>query len=712
MKNTYRIAEISYGSPEWDCTYSFEIENTIFECKKISTHRSVEYTKTLIDQLSHQFDAIALTGLPYSTLIKQKHYAHPNYLEIMNHPCSVSLNDGHEIKSLLNFESILNLIQESKINKNQSILFPQSIKDLDLVEFLRNSEQFNITIGDFLEKYSIIFNWSTEEKFINLQKKMLTLSQALGAESHKLFSDLKLNLGAEMLFSTQQKKYDVIFGDAEELLDLDLKLNFLSQKTIITPFCSSEIYSRLTDRGVKTIHILMPERFNCSAQINYPVLETALRLIHEKDSRLQFADWETILSTPEETKQKFREYRLSTKDSFQIKSAQIIKKVVQQFNPQKNYDFAFVVHALSHEAFQLVPGLGSLLKLIPEKFDDSIDELISKSPGVYFGTIENIQSEHTGKTVRGVLYALLMTPKVMKNSNPELIYKKIESLCQRASDNGAQIMGLGAYTKVVGDSGLTISKNSPIPVTTGNSLSAAATLWALRVVIDKMNLIQKDPVNQKYNATVMVIGATGSIGKVSAKLLAYKCKKLILVAPNLEKLESLKNEILMTNSDCEIIVSTSANDHAEIADALVTATTAIDTVIVDIMKLKPGCVICDCSRPLDFKSEQAQKRPDVLIIESGEVHLPGPVKMNCDIGLPDNSVYACLAETAILALEGKFESFTLGREISVEKVIEIYRLSIKHGVKLAKIQGHLGEITDKEITIVRNLALKKLKLKI
>src|SRR5689334_23929507 len=32
----------------------------------------------------------------------------------------------------------------------------------------------------------------------------------------------------------------------------------------------------------------------------------------------------------------------------------------------------------------------------------------------------------------------------------------------------------------VGDAGVTIAQRSPIPVTTGNSLSAAATLWAAR----------------------------------------------------------------------------------------------------------------------------------------------------------------------------------------------------------------------------------------
>jgi hypothetical protein len=81
--------------------------------------------------------------------------------------------------------------------------------------------------------------------------------------------------------------------------------------------------------------------------------------------------------------------------------------------------------------------------------------------------------------------------------------------------------------------------------------------------------------------------------------------------------------------------------------------------------------------------------------------------VTCDIGLHGNIVYACLAETAILAMEQKYEPFTLGRDIDWEKVKVIYKLALKHGVKLASIQGHWGEISDKEIEIVRNFALKQ-----
>ena len=64
-----------------------------------------------------------------------------------------------------------------------------------------------------------------------------------------------------------------------------------------------------------------------------------------------------------------------------------------------------------------------------------------------------------------------------------------------------------------------------------------------------------------------------------------------------------------------------------------------------------------------------------------------------------------LAETIVLALEGRFENFTVGRAIEWEKVREIYKLGLKHGMKLAAISGVNGPFSDEDIARVRELAL-------
>ena len=79
-----------------------------------------------------------------------------------------------------------------------------------------------------------------------------------------------------------------------------------------------------------------------------------------------------------------------------------------------------------------------------------------------------------------------------------------------------------------------------------------------------------------------------------------------------------------------------------------------------------------------------------------------------NLGLHGNVVYACLAETALLAMEGKLESFTLSRNIDYAKVLEIDRLAREHGVRLSHIMGHQGIISEEEFELCRGHAFRAL----
>ncbi len=141
-------------------------------------------------------------------------------------------------------------------------------------------------------------------------------------------------------------------------------------------------------------------------------------------------------------------------------------------------------------------------------------------------------------------------------------------------------------------------------------------------------------------------------------------------------------------------------------DIIVTATSGAGKKVLDIMAVKPGCVITDVARPLDLSAEDVAKRPDVLVIESGEIELPGDVRMG-NIGLPPGVAYACLAETIVLALEGRFETFTVGRNIEWEKVKEIYRIGLRHGMRLSSISGVNGVYSEEDLARIRELALER-----
>jgi predicted amino acid dehydrogenase len=202
----------------------------------------------------------------------------------------------------------------------------------------------------------------------------------------------------------------------------------------------------------------------------------------------------------------------------------------------------------------------------------------------------------------------------------------------------------------------------------------------------------------------MVIGATGSIGSACARLLAQVAEEVVLVSIEPAKLLTLRESILEDTPDAKIRLSGTAQELLGEMDMIVTATSAAGKKILDITKVKPGCVITDVARPLDLPPGEVAKRPDVLVVESGEIQLPGDVRMG-NIGLPRGVAYACLAETIVLALERRFETFTIGRNIEWQKVKEIYKLGLKHGMRLAAISGANGVFSDADIARVRELAL-------
>jgi len=297
------------------------------------------------------------------------------------------------------------------------------------------------------------------------------------------------------------------------------------------------------------------------------------------------------------------------------------------------------------------------------------------------------------------------TPKEIMRHSPEFTYRRLLDAADMAKRLGAQIMGLGAFTKVVGDAGVTVAKRSPLPITTGNSYSASGALWAAHDALLRLNLLPAPKGKQRIQFKAMVVGATGAIGSVCARLIAKVAEEVYLVSPETAKLLAIKESILQETPDAKLFLSAHADKDIAEMDMIVTATSGAGKKILDIRLVKPGCVITDVARPLDLPASEVAKRPDVLVIESGEIQLPGEHVQMKNIGLPKGVAYACLAETIVLALEGRFENFTVGRAIEWEKVREIYKLGLKHGMKLAAISGVNGPFSKDDIARVRELAL-------
>jgi len=346
-------------------------------------------------------------------------------------------------------------------------------------------------------------------------------------------------------------------------------------------------------------------------------------------------------------------------------------------------NFAFIIHPVNpkRDAQRKFPILG---KALPEP---AIDFLSRYFPPLYISHITGITSQATGKEIEGWFIACPFTPKQMVSLPPETVYKKIVATGKLAQELGAKILGLGGFTSVVGDAGVTISKQLDIPVTTGDSYTVAVAVEATLKAANRMRI-------NPATATGAVVGATGSIGRVCAQLLARHVSKIILIGRNLEILRQVQ-KLVEAQSTAEVQLSATMQDLRQ-AELVLTVTNAIEAVI-EPHHLKSGAIVCDVARPRDVSRRVVEERDDVLVIEGGMVKVPGPVNFNFDFGFPPGLAFACMAETITLALEGCYQSYTLGKEISLDQVETIATMAAKHGFKISGFRSFELAITDEKI---------------
>ena len=352
--------------------------------------------------------------------------------------------------------------------------------------------------------------------------------------------------------------------------------------------------------------------------------------------------------------------------------------------------FAFIIHPIDpkRDVSRKFPLLGRVLN------EKQIDFFSTFFPPVYISEIEGIRSEATGREIKGWFIACPYTPRRMMELPEKVVYRKIVQTGRLAEKLGAQILGLGAFTSVAGDAGITIANELDVPVTTGDSYTVTVAVDAIREAACVMDIPLR-------SATAAVVGATGAIGQVCAELLADDVERLYLIGRRQEALEELRDR-LKVRARAELIVSTKMDVLAN-AQLILTVTSAIHDV-VQPEHLQPGSVICDVARPRDVSAMVAAVRDDILVIDGGMVDVPGSVDFHFNFGFPPGKAYACMAETIALALEGRFEDYTLGKHLVRERVDEIGAMAKKHGFRLSGFRSFEREVTPQQIEAVRRNA--------
>jgi predicted amino acid dehydrogenase len=352
--------------------------------------------------------------------------------------------------------------------------------------------------------------------------------------------------------------------------------------------------------------------------------------------------------------------------------------------------FAFILHPLTAKDF------GRKFPITKNWSEGFIEGIAKYIPPFKVSHITGIESPLAQS--EGWFIVCPLTSRQMMEMPEQYVIKKIIKAGKIAEQLGAKVLGLGAFTSIVGDAGITIAENLNIPVTTGNSYTVATALEGTRQAAKIMGINME-------KANVVILGATGSIGAACAQILSREVRYLTLAARNETKLEKLAEQILRSTG-LAARVTANTKSALKAADIVIAVTSAVDSII-EPEDLKSGAIVCDVARPRNVSRRVAEMRNDILVIEGGVVEVPGAVDFGFNFGFPPGTAYACMAETMILALEQRYENFTLGRDLTMRQVETITQLAQKHHFKLSGFRSFERAITPEELAIIKtNIADK------
>jgi predicted amino acid dehydrogenase len=670
------VVNVSLAGPGRDYDESVEFLGRPMRVVRIGTEGSIDRAIETVQEWAGKADVIGISGLSDARTAGTLTGDEGKLAEAVTALTDVRVTNGHRLRDVLQEWIVRHVGNEMPgYFTNARVVVLGGANHYRTTRVLHETTD-NMTFADPVEEYgldSLASSFAGFEKVLSasgwvVDKIPAPLVSVATAPGRKIM-DSKVHHALE--------ECDVIVATFEELAQYEIA--DLHGKALITAGADEQRVADLRARHVDLIMDTVPQPFDFT--VNEATLEAMMLAVSDTD-----------------------ESRLTDDDLLEIlQSAEFSPRLLYPSGFKRKSRFAFVLHPLSQEYLRNLEAINAVAKVTPGIAMDGMERIAAHAPPFLYSKVSGITSP-TGAEVEGWLISIGGTPKEIMSRDPEFTYKRLLAAADMAEKLGAQIMGLGAFTKVVGDAGVTVAKRAPLPITTGNSYSASGALWAAYDAVRRLGLAEVDE-EGRLKGKAMVVGGTGAIGSVCARLLALVSDELWLVSIEPAKLLALKADIERENPRAKVFVAASADDYIADMDVIVTATSGAGKKVLDIMRVKPGAVITDVARPLDLSAEDVAKRPDVLVIESGEIELPGENVRMRDVGLPPGIVYACMAETIVLALEGRFETFTIGRNIEWEKVKEIYRLGLKHGMKLAAISGVNGVYSDEDLAQTRELAL-------
>ena len=435
------VVSISLGSDELDYDFTTEFLGQPFRVMRFGTNKDIRKAEALIKQWQSQANVIGLGRVREHHNVGTKRFVQKTTRKLESQVERIAVTTGSQLRNILQEWAIRHTqITEGSFFNNSRVLFFNGTANHRAASVIKEFTE-NLFFADPVIQLGI--------------PKMLTSISALELYANGIHPLNKWSPPHVLLPSVAPvkewnkyilrkaaQKADVIAANYEEIEHFTLEE--MAGKTLLSSTMSDERIQVLKEKGVNMIVDICPKIFDVNIGIN--VLEALiLAALDKKEGELNQDDYLEILET------------------LDVKPNLIYPSGYKRVNR-----FAFVIHPLSQQYFKNAKPLDLVAKYSPSVVMDTVEKVMAYAPPFVYSHVSGIKSP-TGVETEGWLISVGGTPKEIMAHSPEFTDRRLLAAAKLAKRMGAQIMGLGAFTKVVGDAGITVANRPPLPITTGNS---------------------------------------------------------------------------------------------------------------------------------------------------------------------------------------------------------------------------------------------------
>lgn len=678
-----QVVSISLGPRARDSRWETTLWGQQFLVRRLGTDGDVDEAARLVAEHDGQVDAIALGGMNIVFEVGARRWVHQDTLRIARRARTTPVVGGRAMRRIVDRWAIRELAaSRPELFDAASILVLSGIASWSATQALLERSE-HLAFGDPVLHFGaphILRSVPALERYARVAMPLLTRRPYVS-----FFPRGEVGEGFQQRLLTHAiHQSDVVVGDLRQLLHHAPK--DLRHKVVLTDTFDDQSIDTFRDRGVEVLCATTPQLL--------PGRHLDLRILHA----MAVAH---LGKTPETLED---EDYLGLLRDLRVGGAPPRPRVVlPQGEPRRRRKFAYLYYP---------PGRRELfhdsrlrwMRSLPPEVQEGAERLAARLPIFARSRVTGIVGRD-GAEAEGWILHLPATGEQIAQRGDAYAQARLLEASRLARRLGATVLGVGAFSRTMTTATRAVAAKVDMPMTSGASFHVSATLWAVRAAGLALGLEQD--ARGRARGTCLVFGATDPEGAVAAELLSFAFEHVVLVDRDVVALQALRDRLAAGAPDTVLEALDPTSVVLDAADVVITGLAEGWEGSIDLGALRPGALVCDCARPSLFHPADAARRPDVLFIRTGEIELPGPASLGGDYGPPPKVAFASLAEVVALSLEGRDECFTLGDEVQLSRVKEIYRLGLRHGMRLAGIRGVAGPVRETEVRLVREHAARR-----